>query len=313
MNPRARGRWYSQGVGASLLLPKVPPLQTGPMGGSWRVDYNPHIESKCFWGVSPPQLGHFLLSNGNPVYPDNHFSDTTYRTLQTMGIALKHAHGVVILFNPGLGTMVYNLCLKPSVRRVLVFEENEIVAHILRNNGACWPGFNDKVEVYHGYYNYLSRTWLSHSCGLQELPDFLYVQDYRCGASYDGTMDQAQYMAELTGARTVSWFKQEFSFMRWVTSWGLIGNMRGRRTKRDLFDRWCLEVGMVVPECTPEYVDLCRQAWDNRQGDTNANIPHRPTLYEFGWGSHQGRCAGEGRQRRSCDPDTQRQHGGIFF
>ena len=219
-------------------LGRVPPMRRRgdrlyiAQRGYWSgFDWEP-----CFW---------YLVRDGRV------WMSTSRMERESHALHLKHAKGVVVVCGVGLGMFLYNVCCKPDVTRVIAVDIDEHLLSWCRERARRWVG-GDKIKFLYADAKELNRTMLSREFGVQELPDYLYV-DIWSDMDPDCALPDVQHIQGNVRARVVSWWTQEIAFVRWCMESGV---PKGK-IDLDAFDCWSLDTGLLTPERSGAYLRYC--------------------------------------------------------
>ena len=229
---------YKAGKIGPWMLDRVPAMT--------RIKNRPYISQRGYWSGFNLEPCFWRLTRDDKVW-----MTTSRMERESHALHLKHAKGVVVVCGVGLGMFLYNVCRKPDVTRVIAVDIDEHLLSRCREHAGKWHGGN-KIEFMHGDAKDLSRTTLSREFGVQELPDYLYV-DIWPDMDPECALDDVRHIQHNVMARMVSWWAQEIAFIRWCAENGVLRNA----INLDEFDCWSLDVGLITPERSGEYLRYC--------------------------------------------------------
>lgn len=222
-----------------LNLPKYRPLQCGP------------------WTLSkvPPQRFGKCWQSG---YASGYAFEDRYFVLQRDGVTWmvcsrleqesheKHvgwASGTVVVCGVGMGMYLYNLALKPEVKRIIAIEIDPLILEILRDGTDFnrWPG-REKIE----FVESDAKTF--HFSGPV---DYLYV-DIWPNLGQSDTIPDVQAMYRNIPAKRVGWWGQELDICSHSIDCGTKANLT-----LATFDSFVSATGLPILERTTEYLEFC--------------------------------------------------------
>jgi hypothetical protein len=193
-----------------------------------------------------PQLGYFQDRQGvgdvYALFQDGlSWMTTAWDEIESQAPHIEAAQGHVVVMGCGMGVAVFNILMKPEVRRVTLVERDPVVVEILREsvNLGEWMGIEKlHIEIIDAF-DYQPSTPVDH----------LYI-DIWAKPGEPNALSDTQRIQGRVGAATAGWWSQEIHFLQWLEQKGY-----GTSPCLSQYREWGREIGLpLIGTGDPAYV-----------------------------------------------------------